>query len=214
MPIEQPRHELDVVDAIRIAAVNRLVASDEAANTHRSGLAGRPPRLRRRDDDARRALVLRERRGKQVRGRGRDIEPPSNARRDDSDLAARRGRETGVSGRPVERSAEPREVAVGSWTADSQRRRPAVGQGEHRPQPVGRDRPVDAPPAHLHRPREGGAHTCGGSGELCGRDGGRLPPDRQDDGLPREPGQRGHDDARGRGSVQLPAGGSADHHGH
>ena len=57
--------------------------------------------------------------------------------------------------------------------------------------------------------------TCGGGGgELGGRDCGRLAPDRQDDGLPRKPGQRCHDNPRGRGSVQLPAGASTDHHRH
>ena len=152
MPVEQPRDELNVVDAVRVAAVDRLVASDQTANPHRSSLASRPPRFRRRDDYAGCPLVLRERGGEHVRSCGPHVEPPPFARRDDPHLATRRGREAGVAGRPIERSCEAIEIAVGSGTTDSKGRRAVPGQREHQPQLVRGDRPVDAAPAHPHGP--------------------------------------------------------------
>src|SRR5213078_1154922 len=106
LSVEQTRDELDVVDPVRVTAVDRLVAADRPVDPERSRLARRAARLDRPDYDAGAPRVVRERGGEQAGGCARRVEYPSLSRRNDPDGASRRDREAGVSGGPVERSAE------------------------------------------------------------------------------------------------------------
>ena len=71
LAVDEVRDELDVVDPVRVAAVDRLVAADARRDPHRLRLRGRAVRLRVGDDDAGRAGLRRERGGEDVAAGGR-----------------------------------------------------------------------------------------------------------------------------------------------
>src|SRR5712691_5089869 len=76
-PVDRVRDELDVVDPVRVPAVERLVARDEAGDAHRARLGGRSRRRLRLDAKVREASRRRDGCGEQ-RARGRvDVERPA-----------------------------------------------------------------------------------------------------------------------------------------
>ena len=131
LAVDEMRDELDVVDAIRVAAVERLVGRDRAGDPHRLRLrrrAGRLPLARARA--ARRgwsscSAAARMRAAE----RGTSSAMPGTAGTTRT-RAARVDREAGVLRSVVEAPLEPREVAIGGGAAERELGRAARSGGE------------------------------------------------------------------------------------
>ena len=130
LAVDQAGDELDVVDPVWFAAVDRLVAADARRDPHRPRLGGRAPSRLVRHDHAGASLGRRERGGEHVATRRGDGDHAPRPRRDHGYAAVRRNAEAGVPRRPADAVREPLEVPVGRRAADRESGRATVRERE------------------------------------------------------------------------------------
>ena len=123
--VDQVRDELDVVDAVRVAAVDRLVAGDELRMPIACASAVRALGLRGDDAEPARCASVRDSAAARTAVDGlRGVELAARASTGVIvDAAARVHGEAGVDRRVGDALAEPLEVALGGRPADAQARR-------------------------------------------------------------------------------------------
>ncbi len=204
-PVDEVRDELDVVDPVRLPAVEGLVRGDPARDLQRLRVGGRPLRGGRLDGDARHPNRRREGRCEERADRLADVHRVARLVRHDGDRAARGLAPARVDRRAVDGVAEAREVRVGAVAADPQRASAALREVEQL-----RDPPARQPPACRAERQVDGSGDCGAGlddGWLeigCGQ-AGRTDVHRQRDRGAREGRKRPDDRRGGRRTRQLPA---------
>ena len=162
--VDEMRDELDVVDAVRLAAVEGLVAAHRPGDPHRARVGGRARRLLVGEDERRDPVDRTLGRGKHGAHGTRDVERDAGLRRDDADRAVRDG-ERRILRRAVDRALETREERIRSRPDDPHRaeieqlRELPAGQGQTRLAGDERHRAGDDPRgATLSRGQRGDGH--------------------------------------------------------
>ena len=112
LAVDQVGHELDVVDPVRVAAVNRLVGADRSGDPHRPRVIGRALRLLLPDHELRGAGSGTARRREHASGRARDVEHDARLSGHDANPSVRVDGEARVLGSAVDGPLQLREVAV------------------------------------------------------------------------------------------------------
>ena len=140
LPVDQVRDELHVVDAVRVAAVDGLVAADRPGDPHRLRLRRRARRRLGRDDELCDTVVGAFGSGEDSRRRARDVERDPRLRRHDANASVAGDREARVARRAVDRALERREVARRrACRANASAAAAACGSDEHLREPPPRD---------------------------------------------------------------------------
>ena len=199
LPVDEVRDELHVVDAVRVAAVDRLVAADTRRDPHRAGLCRRAVRLFVYDDDPRGAVGRREGRAEDVAAGRERAHDAAGARRDDDHAAARERAEGRVARTLVDAAAELAEVARRAGAADAQGAGPVARKREDRGQLALREPPRGDAELHPHRAGERRAHLRRDGHEVGGAHARLVDPDGEREAAALEAGERVDDRvARGR----------------
>ena len=202
MAVDEVGDELDVVNTVRVAAVERLVARDERADLHRLRLLRRASRVHRRGDEFPRAQrgIGHEHGVEQHPRAPRDVERVAGAVGHDG-YAVGGDRPGRISRRPVDVLRELGEPRVGRCAADPEVAAPVGGQLEERCDPPRRDREGRAGKLEAHRRRDRRLDLRLYDRQILRRPPRRVQPHRQLDGMPLQARQRAHD--RGGRSLAI-----------
>ncbi len=199
--VDEVRDELHVVDAVRYAAVERLVGADRSRDPHGLRIGGRALRLRDRECERGNAVRAALGGGKNSAGRLERVEHEPGLGRDDPHAPVRRRYEIRISRRLLDLALQTGEEAVRRGTAKAHGRKV-----EHlRKLPTGDAQPLQA--GHDgHGPRDDPRRELLLLGQA--RHGGvrLVDADGQADGSAREGRERAHDQRPGNGAIEHPAG--------
>ena len=179
LAVDQVGHELDVVDPVRVAAIDRLVAPDQADDAHPLRLLGRARRRQRANRDVGNAVV-RGQEGGHDRLLGRlQLDQHARPVGNDADVLAHApGR---VPRLTIDGARQPLEPLLLTRASEAERCRAVGGKVEDRG-----DLPARQPPPRRAEPqpdwrREGGLHLVGRVLQVVFGHRLRVDPDRKRD---------------------------------
>ena len=207
--VDQMRHELDVVDPVRHAAVIGLVRTDETCDAHRLRVAGRALRRDGRDLELGSAIRRREQRRHQVAGRRLRVEHSAGLGGNDAHDVARPDREARVLRRMVDALPEVREEATCRGPGELDLGRAAARQLEQPRDLRAGEMPAAWAVDEVGRSRERRLDLHLGAGEILRREPRLVDLQRQGDRLAREARQCTDEDLLRRPAVEqaaVPAG--------